>query len=268
VLAKYRAANGTTSEALEALSWLGRAALAGNQLDKASAFAEETYTLATAALKSGSLAEDRRLETALGAAIEVQAQVGAERGQRSEAVSFLRRELERYKNTPLQRRIQKNLHLLSLEGQKAPAVERGHAVGPPMPGLDTLRGKVVVLFFWAHWCPDCKAQAPILAALLERHRQQGLFVAAPTQLYGYVARGKQASPDEELRYIEQMRDETYSFLRELPIPVSEPNHTRYGVSTTPTLVVADRNGIVRLYHPGRITEEELSKVLRPLLEAT
>jgi predicted transcriptional regulator len=40
------------------------------------------------------------------------------------------------------------------------------------------------------------------------------------------------------------------------------------VSTTPTLVVADRNGIVRLYHPGRITEEELTKVVRPLLETT
>jgi thiol-disulfide isomerase/thioredoxin len=268
LLAKYRAANGTTSEALEALSWLGRAALAGKQLDKASAFAEETYRGATAALKSRSLVEDRRLETALGAAIEVQAQVGAERGQRSEAVAFLRAEMERYKDTPLHRRIQKNLHLLSLQGQKAPAVERGRSVGPPMPGLDGLRGKVVVLFFWAHWCPDCKAQAPILTTLLERHRHQGLFVAAPTQLYGYVARGKQAAPDEELRYITQMRDDTYPFLRDLPVPVSEDNHTRYGVSTTPTLVVTDRTGIVRLYHPGRITEEELSKVLRPLLETT
>jgi thiol-disulfide isomerase/thioredoxin len=194
--------------------------------------------------------------------------VGAERGQRSEAVFLLRRELERYKDTPLQRRIQKNLHLLSLEGQRAPAIERGQAVGPPMPALDTLKGKVVVLFFWAHWCPDCKAQAPVLATLLERYQRQGLFVAAPTQLYGYVARGKEAAPDEELRYITQMRDDTYPFLRDLPVPVSESNHSRYGVSTTPTLVVADRNGIVRLYHPGRITEEELTKVVRPLLETT
>jgi hypothetical protein len=50
ILREYRAASGTTSEALEALSWLGRAALAGNQPDKAFAFASETYELANAAL--------------------------------------------------------------------------------------------------------------------------------------------------------------------------------------------------------------------------
>jgi hypothetical protein len=87
-------------------------------------------------------------------------------------------------------------------------------------------------------------------------------------LYGYTARGAQATPDEELRYITQMRDASYPFLRDLPVPVSEANHTRYGVSTTPTLVVLDRNGLVRLYHPGRMTEQELTKVLRPLLEST
>ena len=46
------------------------------------------------------------------------------------------------------------------------------------------------------------------------------------------------------------------------------NHTRYGVSTTPTLVLVDRRGIVRLYHPGNMTEEELSAVIEPALAST
>jgi len=265
LLTQYRSAHGTTSDALEALSWLGRAALAGHQLDKASAYAAETYALAVAALKQRTLEGDVPLEVALGTAIEVQAQARAARGQRSDAVYFLRRELDTYRGTPLHRRIQKNLHLLSLEGQPAPALEDGDVLGRPMPRVEALKGSVVLLFFWAHWCPDCKAQAPILSKVLDRYRNDGLIVVAPTQRYGYTVRRSPTSPDEELRYIAQIRDTFYSFLRDEPVPVSEANHTRYGVSTTPTLVLIDRREVVRLYHPGTMTEEELSAAIEPLL---
>lgn len=265
ILKQYRAAHGTTSEALEALSWLGRAALAGNQLDKASAYAAETHALAVAALKQRTLEEDAHLEIALGAAIEVQAQARAARGQRSDAVYFLRQELDTYRDTALHTRIQKNLHLLSLEGQPAPALENGEYLGRPIPRLEELKGKVILLFFWAHWCPDCKAQAPILSNVLNRYRKEGLVVVAPTQRYGYTVRRIPASPDEELRYIAQIRDTSYSFLRDELVPVSEVNHRRYGVSTTPTLVLVDRHGLVRLYHPGNMTKDELSAAIEPLL---
>jgi thiol-disulfide isomerase/thioredoxin len=269
VLKAYRAAHGTTSEALEALSWLGRAAVAGGQLDKAFAYASETYELATAALKQTRLEDDPRLETALGAAIEVQAQVRAGRGQRSDAVYFLGRELEKYHGTPLHRRIQKNVHLLSLEGQPAPALQDGAFLGRPMPTPAQLRGKPVLLFFWAHWCPDCKAQAPIVAKMLDRYGKNGLAIIAPTQRYGYtVRRTVRAAPDEERHHIEQVRDTSYPFLRNEPVPVSETNHTVYGVSTVPTLVLIDRLGVVRLYHPGNMTEKELGAAIDSLLGST
>ena len=269
VLDEYRAGHGTTSESLEALSWLGRAALAGKQFDKAFAYASETQELAVAALKKTKIEDDSRLETALGAAIEVQAQVRSARGQRSDAVYFLGRELERYRGTPLERRIQKNVLLLSLDGQPAPPLEDGDFLGRPMPKSGELRGKAVLLFFWAHWCPDCKAQAPILAKVLDRYGRNGLTMIAPTQRYGYtVRRATPATPDEERRYIEQVRDTSYPFLRNEPVPISETNHTVYGVSTTPTLVLVDRQGRVRLYHPGNMTEEELRAAIEPLLAST
>jgi thiol-disulfide isomerase/thioredoxin len=269
ILKEHRAAHGTTSEALEALSWLGRAALAGKQFDRAFQLASETHELAVAALKQTRLQDDVRLETALGAAIEVQAQVRAERGQRSDAVYFLNRELDNYRETPLERRIQKNVHLLSLEGRPMPPLVDGDFLGRPMPAPDQLRGKAVLLFFWAHWCPDCKAQAPIVARMLDRYGKSGLAIVAPTQRYGYTERRSvRAAPDEERRHIEQVRDASYPFLRNEPVPVSETNHTAYGVSTVPTLVLVDRQGIVRLYHPGNMTEEELSAAIEPLLGAT
>ena len=63
----------------------------------------------------------------------------------------------------------------------------------------------------------------------------------------------------------QVRDEYYPFLAKLPVPTTAANHERYGVSSTPTVVILDRGGIVRLYHPGRLTEEELEQHLGPLL---
>jgi thiol-disulfide isomerase/thioredoxin len=265
ILARYRAANGDTSQALEALSWLGRAALAGGRLDQAGAYASDAYDLGLERSKTQPLASDVSLENALGAAIEVQAHVRAAQGRRSDAVYFLRRELDTYRDGPLHMRIQKNINLLSLEGQAAPALDAGSELGRPTPSLASLKGKVVVLFFWAHWCGDCKAQSPILSALLDRHRAAGLTIVAPTQRYGYTVKRAPATPEAELDYIAQVRDQHYGFLRDEAVPVSEANHKRYGVSTTPTLVVVDRQGAVRHYHPGTMTAGELEAVITPLL---
>jgi len=267
MLRRHRAAHGDTSEALEALSWLARAAFAANRFDRAQAYASETYDLSRAALKDRSLEHDQSLELALGAAIEVQGQTRAAEGRRSDAVYFLRRELDTFRNTPLHMRIQKNINLLSLDGQPALTLQSGEELGGPTPEFGQLKGKVVVLFFWAHWCGECKRQGPILSRLLDEHRAAGLTVVAPTQRYGYALKRAPATAEAELAHIARVRDEFYPFLRSEAVPVSEHNHKLYGVSTTPTMVVLDRKGIVRVYHPGMMTAEELEAAILPLLAA-
>jgi thiol-disulfide isomerase/thioredoxin len=265
LVSQYRAARGVTPEAIEALSWLGRGALAAGDLDNADRYARETHDLAVAALTTRRLDDNVRLQTALGAALETEALVRVERGSRSEAVYYLQQEIDRYRDTAIHKRLAKNLNLLSLEGQPAPALEVAEYLDRPVPTFAQLKGQPVVLFFWAHWCPDCKAQSPILAKLLDRYRSQGLVVVAPTQRFGYTATSQSPSPAEELRYIVQVRDTYYGFLRDQPVPVSEVNHRNYGVSSTPTLVLVDRDGLVRLYHPGRMTEDELDAAIVGLL---
>jgi thiol-disulfide isomerase/thioredoxin len=265
IVAEYRAAHGDAPDGLEALSWLGRGALAAGLLDKADAYARETHERSLKALQGRRLDDEPRLPIALGAAIEVQAQVAAQRGERSAAVYFLRRELATYEHTSLFKRIQKNINLLSLEGMPAPALDLSEHIGAKPLALDALKGKVAILFFWAHWCPDCKIQGPILADLLNEYGKQGLTIVAPTQRFGYVAAGAPAESADERRYIEQMIQTHYPFLGNQPVPLSESNHKRYGVSTTPTLVLVDRDGLIRLYHPGRMPKEALAPLVQRLV---
>ena len=264
---QFQSAHGVTPEGIEALSWLGRGALAMKEFDKADRYATETHGFAVAALKTLKLAENARLQTALGAAIETEALVRVERGARSDAVYFLRQKIETYRNTAIHKRLLKNLNLLSLEGQPAPPLEVTEYLGRRVPTFAELKGSTVLLFFWAHWCSDCKAQSPILGKLLDKYRAQGLVVVAPTQRFGYTPTSQSASPAEELRHIVRVRDTSYGFLRDQPVPVSEANHRNYGVSSTPTLVLVDRDGLVRLYHPGQMTEAELEAEIVKLLPA-
>ena len=265
LIAAQRASTGVTPIVMEAISWLGRGALAAGQFDKAEGYAQQAYDLAQAALKTRGVDDEPRLPTALGASIEVLSQAGAKRGARSEAVAFLRGELDRWGGTSIARRIQKNLNLLSLDGMPAPALDLAEHLGPPPPALPSLKGKVVILFFWAHWCGDCKTQAPVLAGLLERYGSQGLTVVAPTQRYGYAAGGRQVSDEHEKAYIDEIRRTVYAQLPAMSVPLSKANMERYGVSTTPTIVLIDRQGLVRLYNPGRMTEEALEPIVRRAL---
>ncbi len=261
MLQKYRTEHGVTPEMLEALSWLGRGSLAAKQLDKAQAYAVETQRLALEQLKNRPLDAEVHLPLALGAAIEVQGQVLNERGDRSGAVAFLRKQLAAYRGTSIRARIQKNINLLNLEGKAAPALdEREYLGGKPVP-LTSLKGQPVLLFFWAHWCGDCKEEGPILAQIEKEYANKRLAVVAPTQRYGYVARGEEAGPAEELKYIDEIRHKFYGDLLHVPAPISDENFKNYGASTTPTLVLIDRQGIVRLYHPGRMTLEEIRAAL-------
>ncbi len=125
-----------------------------------------------------------------------------------------------------------------------------------------MKGSPVLLFFWAHWCVDCKAEVPIIAGLRQEFAPAGLVVIGPTQLYGYAAQGANASPVQERAYIESVRQRYYASLQDMPVPLSKQNFDAYGASTTPTLVVLNRAGKVAMYHPGAISYDELRAALQ------
>lgn len=254
-----------TAEWLAAASWVARGASFAQQWDLARQYAQEVFDASVELLAKRPLDADKDLPTALGASIEVLAHVNDAAGERASAVSFLRRQRENYKGTSIESRIQKNLLLLDLEGKPFPALAVDKYIGPKPRTAAELQGKVVLFFFWAHWCSDCKRQKPILEALHNDYAGRGLVIAGPTKFYGYVARGEDATPEQELDYLSNAYQQQYPLPKWMSVPISNDNFVNFGVSSTPTLVLVDRSGIVRMYHPGDMPREELEARILPLL---
>jgi thiol-disulfide isomerase/thioredoxin len=252
----YHLSNGTNSEYAAAVAWLARGALNLGKPEVAAHYLAETKALVSELLKSKHVEDDAYLESAIGTSIEVEAQAMAAAGKRDQAVAFLEAQLPRWKTWPLQSRIHKDLDLLTLEGKPAPELDEKD------------RGSPVLLFLWAHWCGDCKAQGPTIARLKEKDELWGLRGIAPTRRYGDVPKVENPTAEQEDQEIERVWKASYAGLDGAPHPISEAMMLRYGVSATPTLVLIDRQGIVRMYSPTRMTEAELSRRIEALLPET
>ncbi len=255
-----------TAEWLAAVSWQARGASFAERWDLAERYASEAYEGSLELMKERPLDAERFLPTALGAGIEVLGHTYDAQGDRARAVTFLSAARQEFAGTSIETRIQKNFLLLSLEGKPFPALEVDDYLGLQPPTPDDLKDKVVLFFFWAHWCPDCKRQEPVLRALYEEYHDRGLVIVGPTQLYGFISRGQTATPEEELAYLNGDYTAQFPIPSWMGVPISTNNFLNFGVSTTPTLVLVDRDGIVQRYNPGDLSQEALAALIEPLLE--
>ncbi|MDZ7639772.1 MAG: hypothetical protein U5J83_16225 [Bryobacterales bacterium] len=249
----------------ESLSWVARSAAAKGFASEARDHARMAYALAVSQLGDGVAATGSPLELAAGAAIEVESQLLLSGDGPSAAIGYLEQQLARFPGQPFQTRIRKNLHLLALTGKPAPAIDWEPLPGT-FPGDECLLKGPRLLFFWAHWCSDSRAQARGLAKLQETPAGS-IPMIAPTRLFGYITKGKPAEEAEELDRLQEIRRVDYAVLASSPIPFGAGNLDRYGASTFPTLVGIRGDGRVEFFHAGAMRAEELAERLTALLQA-
>jgi thiol-disulfide isomerase/thioredoxin len=126
---------------------------------------------------------------------------------------------------------------------------------PTVPGqrLSDLRGKVVLVNFWATWCPYCRHEMPAMQAFYQDHQRQGFEIVA------YSIDKTQAEVDA------YMRREGYTF--PAPLAAQETTAAFGDVSHVPLSFVIDRNGIVRHKIAGQVHAGRLDDLITPLLQA-
>jgi thiol-disulfide isomerase/thioredoxin len=133
-----------------------------------------------------------------------------------------------------------------------PAPEAGTtATAPKTVTLSDLRGKAVVLDFWATWCGPCKAEAPIMDGIAKRYKDRGVVVVGVN------------TDDEDGNAEEFARQRHLSF----PIAFDRDRSAAraYNVSALPTLVVVSKTGKIVAVRTGVTSDSELEELIREAL---
>jgi thiol-disulfide isomerase/thioredoxin len=119
--------------------------------------------------------------------------------------------------------------------------------------LDQLKGKVVMVNFWATWCPTCRAEMPQWQKFYDAYKDKGFELIAVSI----------DEDEKELRTVAKERGFTF------PIAWRYDDKTddNFGdIIGTPTLYVVDKSGKVAWMKRGRMTYAQLQEVIEPLLK--
>ena len=156
--------------------------------------------------------------------------------------------------------------LLLLHGfSRDPAAIPSALIGKAMPSFslvtldgrtltaEELRGKPVVLNFWASWCPSCVDEH---AALLDAAQRYGNSVHIVGVLY-------QDSPDGARGFEARYGEPSWPTLLDPDGSLA----IDFGVSGPPESYVIDANGIVRYKQFGPLTQQVIAEQVGPLLSA-
>jgi thiol-disulfide isomerase/thioredoxin len=118
--------------------------------------------------------------------------------------------------------------------------------------LSEYRGKVVLLNFWATWCPPCRAEMPDLIKMQRDYRGQGLQVIGITYPPAEISEVRQFARNLRVNY-------------PIALGTTETKALFDQTETLPLTVVIDRQGNVRALIEGILLPQEFEQKIKPLL---
>lgn len=119
--------------------------------------------------------------------------------------------------------------------------------------LSSLKGKKVLLNFWATWCPPCQEEMPALENIYKKYKGEGIEIIAVNATVG-------KETEEKVKQFIDVHQLTF------PVPLDTDGEVvqMYGIYGMPTSYFIDENGVVRSFYFGMMTEEMIIRELKKL----
>jgi thiol-disulfide isomerase/thioredoxin len=237
-----------------ALSQLLDAGITSFQIDKELGRTEEAEAVLAKLKKYGATVQSHSVYFR---AIDEQIRYMIETGRKTSALAYYTDSLinvqKDFKDPSLRATVERNLKKREVHyrilGEQAPELDQIKAWLPGKAApLASLRGKVVLLDFWATWCGPCFEAFPYLSDWHKSLGKEGLVILGVTRFYGQ-ANGEKVNETQEIAYLSKFREKE-GLPYEFAIADGQSNQIRYGAQALPTTVLIDRNGIVRYVETG------------------
>lgn len=138
-------------------------------------------------------------------------------------------------------------------GMAMPAFQlAGVGDSPPTLRSEDFAGKVLLVNFWATWCPPCRKEIPSLIRLQQENRDKGLIVIG-------ISMDKSAS-DKVARFIDKI-----GVNYPVAMGTNEIAHSFGAAGTIPSTFLVDTSGMIVKRYPGYTTYEKMAKDLEEVL---
>jgi len=150
-------------------------------------------------------------------------------------------------------------------GTKPPEIVASEWLDQTPTKLADLRGKVVLLDFWAPWCGPCRFTFPKLRAWQEKYKSEGLVILGLTNFFGHI-NGQSATRAQELVYLREFKKKN-GLQYGIAIADSRKNDMNYGVLSIPMSFLIDRQGNLRFIALGAGDDEttNLGRMIKKLV---
>jgi len=197
------------------------------------------------------------------------AAIEKEKGNLKKAIEILEKAVGQMKSPRVKKSLASSLKQMKMLTNPAPEIKAAHWVNSEALTLADLKGKAVIIDFWATWCGPCLKVMPSLIKSYNQHKDKGLVVIGFTRIYGSYSDDIQSkgrvSADEERSLIKEFIERhkiTY------PIAIADGGtiFDAYNISFIPTMILIDKNGNIHDIELGAGDERKLEAKINDLLK--